>query len=128
MASINKVILIGNVGKDPECKLTPNGVLIANFTLATSENVKKNDEWEQKTDWHNITCFTKTAEYVEKSIKKGSNIYLEGKIEYQSWADESGAKKYKTVIIANIIKGLEKAVKKDNGDSEQESNVIDLPF
>ena len=123
---LNKVTLIGNVGKDPEVKYAPSGTQIAKFSLATSESYKKDDNWEQKTEWHNIICFNKTAESVEKSIKKGNTVYLEGKITTRSWED-NGVKKYMTEIVCNSIKNLSKNEKQEGkvgNDVEDDS----MPF
>ena len=123
---LNKVTLIGNIGKDPEVKYAPSGTQIAKFSLATSESYKKDDNWEQKTEWHNIICFNKTAEIVEKSIKKGNTVYLEGKITTRSWED-NGVKKYMTEIVCNSIKNLSKNEKQEGkvgNDVEDDS----MPF
>jgi len=99
--SVNKVILVGNVGKDPEIRATPSGVKVANFTLATSDNQKDaQGNWQEHTEWHNLKTFNRTAETVEKYVKKGSKIYVEGKITTNSWEDkETKQKRYRTEII-----------------------------
>jgi len=106
MASMNKVILIGNAGKDPDVKFTPSGLQIAKLSIATSENFKKGEEWESKTDWHNIVAFGKTAEIVEKNILKGDMVSIEGKLSYGSYEREDGSKVNTTDIIANVVKRL----------------------
>ena len=98
MASVNKVILIGNLGKDPELKYAGE-MAICNFSLATTKKVKG----ENKTSWHNITMFGKTAELAKQYLTKGSPVYIEGEIDYQSWEDKDGTRKYKTVIIGNAM-------------------------
>lgn len=95
---LNKVLLIGRLGKDPENKYTAGGMQIVNFTIATS---KKNKD-QEKTQWHNITAFGKTAENCAKFLQKGSQVAIDGEIDYQSW-EKDGEKKYKTVIITNNI-------------------------
>ena len=106
MASINRVILIGNLGKDPETKDTPSGMKITKFSIATSESYKKGDNWDTKTEWHNIVLFNKQAEYASDTLKKGMTIYLEGKISTNTWEDNTGKKNYRTEIIGNLIKNL----------------------
>lgn len=103
--SVNKVILLGNVGKDPEMRSTGGGTLVANFTLATSDRQKDaQGNWQDKTEWHNLVAFTRLAEIVRDYVKKGSKLYVEGKIQTRSWDDkETGAKRYRTEIVVNDI-------------------------
>ncbi|HQO10208.1 MAG TPA: single-stranded DNA-binding protein [Clostridiales bacterium] len=137
MPSVNKVFLIGNLGKDPEVKYTPSGVQIAKFSLATSERVKRGDNWEEKTDWHNVVLFARQAEYAKEYLKKGMTVFIDGKISTRTWDDENGVRKYITEIIGNVVKNL--SVKRDDGNhetSEQEApmndkdtdTMDDLPF
>jgi len=102
---VNKVILLGNLGKDPEVKSTPSGMSIATFSLATSSSVKDKDgNWQDKTEWHNIKAFGRTAEIAGEYLKKGRTVYIEGRIHYESWDDkETGQKKYRTEILANEL-------------------------
>ena len=103
--SVNKVTLLGNVGKDPEFKATAGGLTVANFALATSDRTKDKDgNWQERTEWHNLVAFQRTAEIVRDYVKKGSKLYVEGKIQTRSWDDKtSGEKKYRTEIIVNDI-------------------------
>jgi single-strand DNA-binding protein len=103
--SVNKVILLGNVGKDPEIRSTPNGVMVANFTLATSDRFQdQQGNWQDRTEWHNLVAFKRTAEIVRDYVKKGTKLYIEGKIQTRSWDDkETGAKRYRTEIIVNDL-------------------------
>jgi len=103
--SVNKVILLGNVGKDPEMRSTPGGTLVANLTLATSDRQKDaQGNWQERTEWHNLVAFTRTAEIIRDYVKKGSKLYIEGKIQTRSWDDkESGQKRYRTEIIINDL-------------------------
>ena len=105
---VNKVILVGNVGKDPEIRATQGGMSIASFALATTDRTKGQDgQWTDKTEWHNLVAFQRTAEIVRDYVKKGSQIYVEGKIQTRSWDDkESGQKKYKTEILVNDLQLL----------------------
>lgn len=116
--SVNKVILIGNLGKDPEVKYTPSGVPVAKFSLATNERFKdKSGEWQDRTEWHNIVAWQRMAEIVGEYVKKGSKIYIEGKLQTSSWEDkQSGEKKYRTEIVANDLVLL--GGRGEGGDSE----------
>ncbi len=103
--SVNKVILIGHLGKDPEVKYTPSGTPVAKFTLATNERYKDKDgNWQDRTEWHNITAWQRTAEIVGEYCKKGSQVYLEGRLRTDSWEDkETHQKKYRTEIVVNEL-------------------------
>jgi single-strand DNA-binding protein len=103
--SVNKVILIGNLGKDPEVKHTPQGTPVAKFTLATNERFKdKEGQWQDRTEWHNITAWSRTAEIVGEYVKKGSKVYIEGSLKTDSWDDKTtGQKKYMTHIVVNDL-------------------------
>ena len=98
--SINKVILVGNVGKDPETKFLPSGSPVTNFSLATSERYKdKSGEFQERTEWHNVVAFDRLAEIVRDYVKKGSKLYIEGRIQTRSWDDkQTGQKRYMTEI------------------------------
>jgi single-strand DNA-binding protein len=103
--SVNKVILVGNLGKDPEVKYTPSGVPVARFSLATNERYKdKGGEWQDRTEWHSLVAFQRTAEIVGEYVKKGSKVYIEGRLQTSSWEDkQSGEKKYRTEIIVQDL-------------------------
>ena len=103
--SVNKVTLLGNVGKDPEIRSTPSGTMVANLTLATSDRFQDaQGNWQDRTEWHNLVAFKRTAEIVRDYVKKGSKLYIEGKIQTRSWDDKtSGEKKYKTEILVNEL-------------------------
>ena len=102
---VNKVFLLGNVGKDPEIRSTAGGMTVASFSLATADRAKDaQGNWADKTEWHNLVCFQRTAEVVRDYVKKGSQIFVEGKIQTRSWDDKtSGEKKYKTEILVNEL-------------------------
>jgi single-strand DNA-binding protein len=101
---VNKVFLLGNVGKDPEIRSTAGGMTVASFTLATADRKKEGANWVDSTEWHNIVCFQRTAEIVRDYVKKGSQLLVEGKITNRSWDDkESGQKRYKTEILVNEL-------------------------
>lgn len=100
--SVNKVILVGRLGKDPETRYMPNGEAVTNCTLATSENWKdKTGEKQEKTEWHNLTFYRRLAEVAGEYLKKGSQIYIEGKITTRKWQDKEGKDRYTTDIIVN---------------------------
>jgi len=103
--SVNKVILIGNLGKDPEVKYTPSGTAMAKFSLATNERYKdKSGEFQERTEWHNIVAWQRLAEIAGEYLKKGRSVYIEGRIQTRSWDDKtSGQKKYMTEIVANDL-------------------------
>lgn len=103
--SVNKVILIGNVGKDPEVKYTPSGVALAKFSLATNEKFKdKSGEWQERTEWHNVLAWQRLAEVVGEYVQKGTKLFIEGRLQTSSWEDRnSGEKKYRVEIVARDI-------------------------
>jgi single-strand DNA-binding protein len=107
---VNKVFLLGNVGKDPEMRSTAGGMTVASFTLATADRRKDaQGTWQDSTEWHNIVAFQRTAEIVRDYVKKGTQLFIEGKIHTNSWEDkESGAKKYRTEILVNELSLLGK--------------------
>jgi single-strand DNA-binding protein len=103
--SVNKVILIGNLGKDPEVRYTPSGTAVASFSLATNERYKDKDgNWQDRTEWHKIVAWQRLAEIAGEYLKKGRTCYIEGRLQTRSWDDkESGQKKYSTEIVANDL-------------------------
>ena len=135
---VNKVILIGNLGKNPEVRNLESGSKVAGFTLATSESYKDKNTGERKTitEWHNITVFGKLAEIVESYVKKGSKVYIEGKLKTESY-EQNGEKKYITKVIANNLTMMDTKQQSDNNGIDSipsiSSNMIaeeseDLPF
>lgn len=105
MASVNKVIIIGNLGKDPEVRYMPNGEAVANLTVATTETWKdKAGEKQEKTEWHRVTLYRKQAEIAGEYLKKGGSVYIEGRLETRKWTDKSGVERYTTDIIASDMK------------------------
>jgi single-strand DNA-binding protein len=107
MASVNKVILIGNLGRDPETRYMPDGGAITNISIATTENWKdKNGEKQEKTEWHRVAFFGKLAEIAGEYLKKGSQVYVEGRLQTRKWQDKDGADKYTTEIVANAMQML----------------------
>src|ERR1700744_3543837 len=102
---VNKVILLGNVGKDPEIRSTAGGTIVASFSLATADRQKdQQGNWQDKTEWHNLVAFSRTAEIVRDYVKKGTQLFVEGKLQTRSWDDkDSGQKKYKTEVLVNEL-------------------------
>jgi single-strand DNA-binding protein len=106
MASVNKIILLGNVGRDPEIRFTQAGEPIANFSLATSEKwTGKNGEKQEKTEWHRVEVFGKTAQVVRDYVTKGKQLYLEGQVTYDEWTDKDGNKRNTTKIKVSGFNG-----------------------
>ena len=106
---INKVILIGNLGKDPEARHLESGAVMCRFSVATNENYQdKSGEWQTQTEWHNIVCWRNLAERAEKTLKKGSLIYLEGKLTTRKWQDKDGGDRYTTEVVARTFRSLER--------------------
>lgn len=122
--SVNKVILVGNVGKDPEVRYSQSGTPVANFSLATNERFKgRNDEWQERTEWHSIVAWQRLAEIVGEYVSKGSKIYVEGKIQTSSWEDrQSGERKYRTEIVARELLLLGP---RENGGGDHQSPTSD---
>ena len=106
---VNKVILIGNLGSDPEVRYTPSGVPVANFSLATSESWsdRTSGERQERTEWHRLVVWRKLAETAGQYLKKGSKIYVEGKLQTRSWDDQSGQKRYTTEVVVNEMEMLD---------------------
>ena len=107
MASVNKVILIGNLGKDPEVRYLPSGDAVANISIATTETWKdKAGEKQEKTEWHRVSMFSKLAEIAGEYLKKGSQVYIEGRLETRKWTDKEGHERYTTEIRADRMQML----------------------
>lgn len=108
MAGINKVILIGNLGRDPETRYMQNGNAVTNFSIATSESWrdKSSNEKQERTEWHNIVCFAKLGEIAGEYLKKGSKVFIEGSLRTSSW-EADGVKKYKTEVVARDMQMLD---------------------
>lgn len=105
---VNKAILVGNLGRDPEVRYTPSGSAVANVTIATSESWKdkQTGEMQEKTEWHRVVFFNRLAEVVAEYVKKGQQIYVEGRIQTRKWQDQSGQDRYTTEIVANEMQML----------------------
>ena len=104
MAGVNKAILVGNLGRDPELRQTPNGQSVVNFTLATSENwTDKSGQRQERTEWHRIVVWGRTAEMCNQYLSKGRTVYVEGRIQTREWEDKDGNKRYTTEINASTV-------------------------
>ena len=105
---VNKVILVGNLGRDPEMKYTASGAAIANITVATSEswNDKQTGEKVEKTEWHRVVAFQRLAEIMGEYLRKGSQVYIEGKLQTRKWQDQNGQDRYTTEVVANDMQML----------------------
>lgn len=107
MASVNKVILIGNLGSDPEVKYTPSGAAVANFNVATNESwTGKDGKKEERTEWHRIVAWSKLAELCGEYLSKGRTVYIEGRLQTREWNDKDGNKRYTTEVVAQTIQFL----------------------
>ncbi|MFL9609313.1 single-stranded DNA-binding protein [Methylobacillus sp. Pita2] len=107
MASVNKVILVGNLGRDPEVRYMPNGEAVANFSIATTDNWKdKNGQRQERTEWHNIVMYRRLAEIAGEYLKKGRPVYIEGRLQTRKWQTKEGQDRYTTEIIADQMQML----------------------
>ena len=127
MSGVNKVILIGNLGKDPEVRYLDNGIAVANMSIATTENYKnKEGDRVSQTEWHDVVLWRGLAEIAEKYLKKGSSVYVEGKIRTNKWVDKDENTRYKTEILADKLNMLGRSVNSE--DNNTPSTEDDLPF
>tara|TARA_R110000824_G_scaffold330923_1_gene517680 strand:- start:1937 stop:2320 length:384 start_codon:yes stop_codon:yes gene_type:complete len=119
MNSVNKAIVLGNLGQDPETRVLPNGNTVTNLRIATSHSrLGQDNERVEETEWHSIVCFSKRAEIAAEHLKKGMQVYIEGRINTRSWDDKhTGEKKYRTEIIADNLVFISSTKKDSNGES-----------
>ena len=107
MASLNKAMIIGHLGKDPEVRYTAAGTAVASFSVATSEKIKnKAGEWEEKTEWHNVTLWARLAEIAGEFLSKGKSVYIEGRLQTRKWQDKDGKDRYTTEIVGEKMQML----------------------
>ncbi len=124
MAGINKVILVGNLGKDPEVRTIPNGALVARFSIATSETyTNKEGQKVENTDWHNVVLWRGLASVAEKYLKKGNKVYIEGKLRNRQYEDKDGNKKYTTEVEATDMLLLDRPAGSGGGNSQSNTNT-----
>jgi single-strand DNA-binding protein len=134
--SLNKVILIGRLGKDPEMRFTPSGRAVTNFTMATSDYwMDQNNERQERTEWHRIVVWAKLAETCAKILSKGKLVYIEGRLQTRAWDDRDGNKRYTTEIVANamqILSPMDNSESKEFNDpgaaSQEPEGFDDIPF
>ncbi len=120
---VNRVLLLGNLGKDPEVRRLENGVVVAKFPIATNENYRdKSGEWQQQTEWHDIVVWRVLAERAESSLKKGMAIYVEGKLSHRVWQDQDGKNRKTTEVVASYFRIIDS--KKGGGSSSTNSNYF----
>ena len=128
--SVNKVMLVGHLGGDPESRFTPGGTAVATFSIATNES-RKNSEgnWEDHTEWHRCVLFGKQAEFAAEYVKKGQMVYVEGRLQTRSWEDKEGMKRYSTEVVGNAFTTLgRRNTEGERGQVPQPPNDDDLPF
>lgn len=132
MSSVNKVILIGNLGQNPEVKYLPSGDAVANISIATSETWKnKAGEKQESVEWHRIVMFGKLAEIAGEYLKKGASVYIEGKLTTRKWTDKEGQERYTTEIRCDRMQMLGKAKEASKADQEAGERLMDgdtIPF
>lgn len=122
MASVNKVILLGSLGRDPEVRFMPNGEAVANFSMATSENWKdKSGVKQEKTEWHNVVAYRKLAEIMGEYLKKGSSVYIEGRLQTRKW-EKDGVTRYSTEIIADSMQMLGGKADGEHGKTQRQDS------
>jgi single-strand DNA-binding protein len=127
--TVNKVLLIGRLGADPEVRYAPSGSAVANFNLATNRSYKdKEGGVQEQTDWHKIVAWSRLAEFSKQYLHKGMRVYVEGRLQYREWQDQNGVKRYGTDIVANDIQMLESlGSRPDTGVAEDLEEDLKLP-
>jgi single-strand DNA-binding protein len=130
MAGVNKVILVGRLGKDPEVKYTPNGAAVAKFTVATSREWKDRNtgEKQENTEWHRIVAWERLGEICGEYLRKGSQVYIEGRLQTRSWEDQDGNKKWTTEVIAQTMQMLGSAARGGEAQSQAEQFPTEEPI
>jgi single-strand DNA-binding protein len=127
--TVNKVLLIGRLGADPEVRYVPSGNAVANFNIATNRTYKDREgNMQEQTDWHRIVAWTRLAEFAKQYLHKGMRVYIEGRLQYRDWQDQNGVKRNATDVIANDIQMLESlGGKTDTADQENISSELEVP-
>ncbi len=130
MAGVNKIILVGRLGKDPEVRYTPSGAAVANFSIATSEEWKDKDsgEKQERTEWHRVVAWRRLGEICGEYLHKGSQVYIEGRLQTKSWEDREGNKRYTTEIVAQTMQMLGSPRKEGKTKSVEESYPDEEPI
>jgi single-strand DNA-binding protein len=115
--SLNKAMIIGNLGRDPEMRYTPSGQAVTQFTVAVNRNFKgQNGEWQEETEWFRVVVWGQQAERAAEYLKKGNKVYIEGRLQTRQWEDQTGAKRYTTELVANQVTNLERRNRDDSDD------------
>jgi len=128
MASVNKVILIGNLGRDPEVRYTPSGQAVAKFPMATKEQWKsKEGTKSERTEWHRIVAWGRLGEICGEYLKKGSQVYIEGRLQTSSWEDREGVKKYSTEVVAQVMQMLGSSGKEGRAEAAEDRFSVEEP-
>jgi single-strand DNA-binding protein len=128
MSGINKVILVGRLGADPEIRYTQSGAGVANFNLATSENwLDREGQRQERTEWHRVVVWGKMAETCSQYLGKGRQVYVEGRLQTRSWDDKDGNKRYTTEVVANTVQFLDKSGDRPAAGSSLDANPISAP-
>jgi single-strand DNA-binding protein len=134
MADLNKVMLIGNVGKDPEMRFTANGSAVTTFSVAANRNYRRPDgEWEKETEWFDVVTWNQLAERCSQNLQKGSRVYVEGRLHTRSWEGQDGQRRFRTEVIANVVlpQDRRQPAALPVGAAEEDGGIIDpddLPF
>ena len=132
MTDVNKVMVLGNVGREPEIRYTPNGSANCELSVAANHNYKKGDDWQKETEWFTVVCWNKTAEHVSQNVSKGDRVYVEGRLKTRSWEDKEGNKRYKTELIADRVllqgSGTSKVREDVAAGGDDLTDPEDLPF
>lgn len=123
MASVNKVILIGTLGRDPELRQTPNGNHVCTLSLATNDSWLDGEEWKERTNWHRVIVWGTQAQNCAKYLEKGRSCYVEGRIQTRTWDDENGQKHYATEVVASSVLFLGKGQSGKSGEQEADAEV-----
>lgn len=128
MASLNRVMLIGNLGKDPEVRYTSSGTAVASFSIATSERIKNKDgEYEEKTEWHNIVLWGKQAEFAKNYLTKGRTVFVEGRLQTRKWQDRDGRDRWSTEVIGERIQPVGPKGETGGRSGRQDESFADAP-
>ncbi|HYU48519.1 MAG TPA: single-stranded DNA-binding protein [Candidatus Limnocylindria bacterium] len=115
--SLNKAMIIGNLGRDPEMRYTPNGQSVTQFTVAVNRNFRGSDgEWQEETEWFRVVAWGPTGERAAENLRKGVKVYVEGRLQTRNWEDQSGNKRYTTELVADRVVSLERRPRADEGD------------
>ena len=121
MASLNNVMLIGNLGKDPEIRYTQSGSSVANFSVATTDRfTDRQGQRQERTEWHDIVAFDRNADLAQSYLKKGKSVYIEGRLQTRSWEDQQGKKRYRTEVVVNFMQFLDSRPSNDSGTHDDD--------